>query len=46
MPIGTFARVDAWIEEDDGRALRLAAELRAEEKVLARAGARFVRAAE
>ena len=48
VPIGTFARVDAWIEEDDGRTLRLASELRtegdrSEAAVLARAGAEFAR---
>ena len=44
-PIGSFARVAAWVEEEDGRRLRLAAELRSEasgDAVVARARGLFV----
>ena len=46
LPIGSFARVAAWQEEDDGRRVRLAAELRADAPdggdVIARARGDFV----
>jgi len=45
-PIGSMAYVRAWIEEDDGRRMRLAAELRSEasgDATLARAAGTFVR---
>jgi acyl-coenzyme A thioesterase PaaI-like protein len=41
-PIGTVVNVRAWIDEDDGRRLRLGAEL-AGESVFARAAGTFVR---
>jgi acyl-CoA thioesterase FadM len=47
-PIGSMAAVRAWVEEDDGRRLTLASELRAEavgDTVLARAHGAFVRVA-
>ena len=48
VPVGTFAVVTAWVEQDEGRSLRLAAELRTEAPeagaVLARAEGLFVRA--
>jgi acyl-coenzyme A thioesterase PaaI-like protein len=45
-PIGSMAYVRAWVEEDDGRTLRLGADLRSEaagDAVLARASGLFVR---
>jgi acyl-coenzyme A thioesterase PaaI-like protein len=46
VPVGSFGHVSAWIDADDGRALRLASELRgdsADGPVLARAEGVFVR---
>ena len=45
-PIGSFGHVRAWIEEDSGRTLRLASELRedtSDGRLLARASGVFVR---
>jgi acyl-coenzyme A thioesterase PaaI-like protein len=45
-PVGSFAHVEAWVEEEEGRRLVLAAELRAdsaEGDVLARSRGIFVR---
>src|SRR5215212_5750491 len=45
-PIGSMAFVRAWVDSDDGRTLRLGADLRSEasgEAVLARAAGTFVR---
>jgi acyl-coenzyme A thioesterase PaaI-like protein len=47
LPVGSFAQVGAWIEGEDGRTLRLAADLRADDPdgggVVARATGVFVR---
>jgi acyl-coenzyme A thioesterase PaaI-like protein len=45
LPVGSFGHVNAWIEGEDGRTLRLAAELRGDgDEVLARARGVFVSA--
>jgi acyl-coenzyme A thioesterase PaaI-like protein len=46
VPIGSMASVRAWVEDDDGRSLTLAAELRSEasgDAPLARSTGKFVR---
>ena len=46
VPVGSFAAVRAWVEEDGGERLELRAELRSEAdpgRVAARAGGTFVR---